>query len=206
MGRSHAPYPCRPHHGHPPQNQRIPLLCVTDHSSGHTEEWESLTPTQRATPKRGKTLPGAPGACLMHYRTLRHQHTESPGRGHDVPSCSNPHNPDLMPDSLSSIQLKRSATTDCFALPLSQRQPGHGPGGLACCLGVFVSSAAAAAAAAAAPLNSNFEAFEGPMARARWAHWPLLGSPWALKYPYCHQMITQTHPRGNRRVSEKVET
>ena len=43
MGPSHAPYPCRPHHGHPPQNQRIPLLCVTDHSSGHTEEWESLT-------------------------------------------------------------------------------------------------------------------------------------------------------------------
>ena len=65
MGQSHAPYPCRPHHGHPPQNQRIPLLCVTDHSSGHTEEWESLSPTQGATPKRGKTLPGAPGA-LTH--------------------------------------------------------------------------------------------------------------------------------------------
>ena len=30
-----------------------------DHSSGHTEEWESLTPTGGATPKRGKTLPGA---------------------------------------------------------------------------------------------------------------------------------------------------
>ena len=29
--------------------------------------------------------------------------------------------------------------------------------------------------------------------------------PWALKYPYCHQIITQTHPRGNRRVLEKVE-
>ena len=41
IGRSHAPYPCRPHHGHPPQNQRIPLFCMTDHSSGHTEEWES---------------------------------------------------------------------------------------------------------------------------------------------------------------------
>ena len=25
MGRSHAPCPCRPHHGHPPQNQRIPF-------------------------------------------------------------------------------------------------------------------------------------------------------------------------------------
>ena len=35
--------------------------------------------------------------------------------------------------------------------------------------------------------------------------WPLRGSPWALKYPYCHQMITQTQPRGNRKVSEKVE-
>ena len=58
MGRSHAPRPCRPHHGHPPQNQRIPFLCVTDHSSGHTEEWESVTLTRGATPKRGKTLPG----------------------------------------------------------------------------------------------------------------------------------------------------
>ena len=43
------------------------------------------------------------------------------------------------------------------------------------------------------------------MAWARWAQWPLRGSPWALKYPYWHQMITQTHPRGNRRVSEKVK-
>ena len=55
------------------------------------------------------------------------------------------------------------------------------------------------------PTNSNFEAFGGPMARARWAQWPLRGCPWALMYPYCHQMITQTQPRGNRRVSEKVE-
>ena len=59
MGRSHAPCPCRPHHGHPPQNQRIPFLCMTDHSNGHTEEWESLTPTRGATPKPGKTLPGS---------------------------------------------------------------------------------------------------------------------------------------------------
>ena len=56
------------------------------------------------------------------------------------------------------------------------------------------------------PTNSNFEAFGGPMAWARWAQWPLCGSPWALKYLYGHQMITQTQPRGNRRVSEKVET
>ena len=39
--------------------ESIPLLCVTDHSSGHAEEWESLTPTRGATPGRGKTLPGA---------------------------------------------------------------------------------------------------------------------------------------------------
>ena len=43
------------------------------------------------------------------------------------------------------------------------------------------------------------------MARARWAHQPLHGSRWVFKYLYCHQMITQTHPRGNRRVSEKGE-
>ena len=67
MGRSHTPYPCRPDHGHPPQNQRISLLHVTDHSSGHAEEWESLTPTRRATPKRGKTLPGAPGALTYSH-------------------------------------------------------------------------------------------------------------------------------------------
>ena len=63
MGRSHAPYPCRPHHGHPPQNQRIPLLCVTDHSSGHTKE--SLTPTGGATTKRGKTLSSVPSMCVV---------------------------------------------------------------------------------------------------------------------------------------------
>ena len=43
------------------------------------------------------------------------------------------------------------------------------------------------------------------MARARWAQWPLCGSPWGLKYPYCHQMITQPHRRANRRVSEKAK-
>ena len=26
------------------------------------------------------------------------------------------------------------------------------------------------------------------MAWARWAYRPLRGSPWVLKYPYCHQM------------------
>ena len=71
MGQSPAPYPCRPHHGQPPQNQRIPLLCVTDHSSGHIEEWASLTPTRGATPKRGKTLPGTPGALTYSPMSIR---------------------------------------------------------------------------------------------------------------------------------------
>ena len=34
------------------------------------------------------------------------------------------------------------------------------------------------------------------MAQATWAQRPLCGSSWALEYPYCHQMITQTHPKG----------
>ena len=53
--------------------------------------------------------------------------------------------------------------------------------------------------------NSKFEAFGGPMARARRVQWPLHGCPWVPKYPYCHQMIPQTHPRGDKRVSEKGE-
>ena len=36
------------------------------------------------------------------------------------------------------------------------------------------------------PTGGNFEAFGGPMARAIWAWRPLRGSPWVLKYPYCH--------------------
>ena len=49
------PHPCRPHNGHPPQNQRIPLLCVTEplkwphrvgvlnpNSRGHTKVWENF--------------------------------------------------------------------------------------------------------------------------------------------------------------------
>ena len=27
------------------------------------------------------------------------------------------------------------------------------------------------------------------------------GSPWVLEYLYCHQMTTQTYPKGNRLVS-----
>ena len=55
------------------------------------------------------------------------------------------------------------------------------------------------------PSKSNFGAFGGPMARATWAQRPPRGSPWVLKYPYCHQMITQTQPRADRQVSEKLE-
>ena len=55
------------------------------------------------------------------------------------------------------------------------------------------------------PTNSSFEAFGGAMAWARLAQWPLCGSPWVLKYPYCHQMIIQTHLRGNLgKTLEKV--
>ena len=103
MGRSHAPYPCGPHHGHPPQNQRIPLLCVTDHSSGHTEGWESLTPTQGATPKRGKTLPGTPSAltysqghhcliCNSQQGWEGGRSTATPGRGNPCPNGHGAHN------------------------------------------------------------------------------------------------------------------
>ena len=55
-----------------------PLLCVTDRSSGHTEAWESSTPTRGATPKRGKTLPGAPGTPPARQRTLCRAKKTSP--------------------------------------------------------------------------------------------------------------------------------
>ena len=35
--------------------------------------------------------------------------------------------------------------------------------------------------------------------------WVLMGAWVVLGYPYCHPMTTQTHPKGDRRVSEKVE-
>ena len=44
----------------------------------------------------------------------------------------------------------------------------------------------------------------GPSGRG-WAAGPLRGSPWVvLEYPYCHQMTTQTHPRGGRGVPQKL--
>ena len=52
--------------------------------------------------------------------------------------------------------------------------------------------------------NSNFKAFGGGGGA-----WPVLrglpGSLWVLEYPYCHQMTTQTHPRGNKRILEKIK-
>ena len=54
------------------------------------------------------------------------------------------------------------------------------------------------------PMERNFGALGGAMARRTWAYYrPLRGSPWVLKYPYCHHIITQNHPRGDRRVSDK---
>ena len=53
--------------------------------------------------------------------------------------------------------------------------------------------------------DSNVGAFGGPIARATRAWRPLHGSPWVLRNPCCHQMITQTHPTGNRRILEKVK-
>ena len=53
--------------------------------------------------------------------------------------------------------------------------------------------------------NSHFVAFPVPMAWATLAQRQLRGSPWVLESPYCHQMIPQTHPSGDRRVSEKHE-
>ena len=47
---------------------KIKESCVTDHSSGHAEEWESLTPTRGARPKRGKTLSAAPGTPTYSQR------------------------------------------------------------------------------------------------------------------------------------------
>ena len=44
-----------------------------------------------------------------------------------------------------------------------------------------------------------------PLANEDLAVFTLDRPPWVLKHPYCHQMITQTHLRGNRRVSERVE-
>ena len=46
--------------------------------------------------------------------------------------------------------------------------------------------------------NSNFGFFlEGPDTE----YIGQVATTWVLKPPCCHQMITQTHPRGNRKVS-----
>ena len=33
----------------------------------------------------------------------------------------------------------------------------------------------------------------------------LAATTWVLKYPYCHQIITQTRPRDGNRVSQEAE-
>ena len=33
----------------------------------------------------------------------------------------------------------------------------------------------------------------------------LADTTWVLKYPYCQQMVTQTHPRGDKRFLERDE-
>ena len=43
------------------------------------------------------------------------------------------------------------------------------------------------------------------MVHAIWAQRLVCGSLWVLKHPYCHQMITQAHPKGGRRVLQKAE-
>ena len=52
------------------------------------------------------------------------------------------------------------------------------------------------------PKNSSVRASGGPMTRAPRQ---IRGSPWVLEYTYCHQMITENHPRGTRKVPEKVK-
>ena len=42
------------------------------------------------------------------------------------------------------------------------------------------------------------------MARATWAQRAVGESLWVLRYLFCHQMITQTHPKGDGQVSEKI--
>ena len=53
------------------------------------------------------------------------------------------------------------------------------------------------------PEQQQFQDFRGTHsptymgeAAAKWV-------PWVLKYPYCNQMTTQTHPRGDKRVLGK---
>ena len=45
----------------------------------------------------------------------------------------------------------------------------------------------------------------GPMALATCTLEPLNDFPWVQECPYCHQMMTQTNPRANRMLSEKVK-
>ena len=67
--------------------------------------------------------------------------------------------------------------------------------------------------------KSNFRKFAGATKQPKQQFWGCSGAhgsgykgpaattwaPWVLKYLHCHQMVTQTHPRGDRTVSGKVE-
>ena len=115
MGRSHAPSPCGPRHSHPPQNQRIPLLCV----KGHAEEWESLTPTRGATSKRGKTLPGALPYSLYAHR----RQTARPGAIH-TPAAR----PAVEPESRAVGPSRRTITAESCARDQGNAAKRHAGG------------------------------------------------------------------------------
>ena len=51
--------------------------------------------------------------------------------------------------------------------------------------------------------NSNFGGFF--WGGGAWPGYRGIWVPWVLECLYCHRMTTQSHPAGNRRVSENVE-
>ena len=65
-------------------------------------------------------------------------------------------------------------------------------------------TASAVSGATDLPTNSNIGVSGGPWPCYR-GLLPLRENSWMLKYPYGHQIITQTHRTGDRRASEKIE-
>ena len=53
--------------------------------------------------------------------------------------------------------------------------------------------------------NTHCGALRGPMALATWAQEPLPGSLWVPVHLYCHQMMTQTHPKAVRGPWENIK-
>ena len=132
MGRSHAPYPCRPHHGHQPQNQRIPLLCVTNRSSSHTEKWESLIATRGAHQSVRKLCPARarranvlscashasyPVGCILKALQPVPTHTLCLGPLPAIRECSRKTGPQVAPVAVLRRQKRRPKTN----LPAAQR-------------------------------------------------------------------------------------